>query len=150
MADTIRDKIIDNILAALPGITIANGFNNDIGVISDGLVNPLGLPKYPAALILPDSEDPEAGASDVSRRELTVTLRLWVGAHQTIRKKLGGFIGDVEKKIFEDRRRGGNAVNTIEGPISYIYLQRDQVEAGADVDFIIHYRTKIGDPTALP
>jgi hypothetical protein len=110
----------------------------------------LNLQVYPAAIILPMGDRPEAMASSVSRRDYSVTIRLWVRPHTNLSEALEALLTDVQKALMVDPRRGGYAENTLEGEITYLYLDSEALEAGADVDYLIHYRTAIGDPTSNP
>jgi hypothetical protein len=110
----------------------------------------LDLQAYPAALIIPTSDIPEAGASSVSRRVLHVVLRLWVRPHQALSEALEALIQDIQQLVLVDARRGGWADLTLEGELHYLYLDSQALEAGADLEYQIHYRTALADPTSAP
>jgi hypothetical protein len=150
MADSKREGLLQNVETVLRSITVSNGYANTVGTVERGQINPLNLQAYPATLILPMRDRPEAMAKSVSRREYHVTLRLWVRPHTQLSEALEALIKDVEKAMMLDPRRGGLAENTIEGELTYLYLDSEELEAGADLDYQLDYRTAIGDPTSNP
>jgi hypothetical protein len=150
MPTSRRESILANVETVLRTITTANGYAHDIGTVERGEINPLNLQAYPCALILPMGDRPEAMASSVSRRDLSITIRLWVKPHANLSEALELLITDVQTALMADPRRGGHAENTLEGELSYLYLDSEALEAGADVEYLIHYRTAIGNPASGP
>jgi hypothetical protein len=150
MADSRRELILQNVETVLRSITTANGYVNTVATVARGQINPLNLQAYPVALILPMADRPDAMASSLNRREYTLTIRLWVRPHTHLSEALESLITDVQKALMLDPRRGALAEDTREGELSYLYLDSEALEAGADLEYLIPYRTAIGDPTSGP
>jgi hypothetical protein len=150
MPSSRRELILQHLETTLRTLTVANGYINTVGTVERGTINPLNLQAYPCALVLPMGDRPEAMASSVNRREYAVTLRLWVRPHTNLSEALESLITDVQKALMLDPRRGGLAEDTREGELTYLYLDSEALEAGADLEYTIHYRTSVGDPTSGP
>lgn len=149
MAESIKEKILQDIEATLRGITLAAGYANDIGSVERGMVSPVEIQAFPAALIIPTADNPEAGPSSVKRRAFSLSLRLWVAVHKEASSHLESFIADVERAMMVDPRRGALAFDTEEGNTTYLYLVEKEAQAGGEIEYTIYYRTQIGDPSVI-
>ena len=87
-------------------------------------------------MILPMADRPEAGASSLSRREFVLTLRLWIRPHTNLSEALESLVVDVQKAMLLDPRRGALAEDTREGELTYLYLDSEALEAGADIEYV--------------
>lgn len=152
MAESLREGILAHLETTLAGMTVLGGYVNDIGTITRGLLAPLEGGTFPCASVLPAQDVPEAGASSVSRRELTCAIRAWVDTALVTEtaQALEAFVADIQRALQVDTTRGGLAEYTMEGPLQYIYLEARGTMAGADIGIEIHYRTAIGSPLSGP
>ena len=80
MADSIEEKIVQNIVTTLQGITVANGYNNTVKLVTDDPEAGLNLQLFPAIFVAVGSEVPDRGATSVTRREMNLTLEYWLRA----------------------------------------------------------------------
>jgi len=152
MVTTIRELVIQNIETTLKTITTANSYDNNIATVDRNNINPLQLRGYPAALIIPEFDDPSSDISGSSAplgkttRSFDVTIRLWVRGMNNPGQTLEKFIGDVQKAMMGDLNRGGNALATREQGIANVYHDEATMERGADLLFSIVYRHALTDP----
>jgi hypothetical protein len=151
-AESIVELIQQQIKTTLQGITTASGYWHTVGTVVRGRLSPLDHESLPLVSILPVSDVPEAGASSVLRRELTLTLRLWIEAQAfaDAPTQLERLKADVTRAMQLDPRRGGLAEDTRELAYQYLYLQGAELLAGADIGYAIVYRTRIGDSAQGP
>ena len=151
MAETIRQQIINAVIAALEEISIANGYETDIGTtVEDWPVNLQGT--YDA------NELPVIGVFDVDnttsreqlraqkvKRELTIQARCYLKS-TTPASECRKVLGDLEKALWQDETWGGLAVATMpsrEGPD----IKAESLEiSAAVVEVVIHYITCTGNP----
>jgi hypothetical protein len=150
MTASRRELILQELETTLWSMVPGAQYSHHLATVSRGTINPLDLQSYPAVLIIPTSDIPEAGASSVSRRVLHVVLRLWVRPHQALSEALEALIQDIQQLVLVDVRRGGLAELTLEGELHYLYLDSQALEAGADLEYQIHYRTALADPMSGP
>lgn len=154
MVTTIRELCIQNIETTLEGITTGNGYDNNIGTVDRNNINPLQLRAYPAALIIPEFDDPETAIGGASApfgkttRTFDVTIRLWVRGAKNPGQVLELFIGDAQKAMMSDLTRGGNALATREQGIGNVYSDEASMERGADLLFKVTYRHALTNPAA--
>src|SRR5262245_43717148 len=140
MADSIREKILQNVKTNLEEIT-------GIEKVIRGAVNPFEMNPLPAISILEVSEDLiEPYFYPYASWELILSLRLWLSTELYRSEKLNGFLAEIKNKMHEDNTRGGNAIDTLATNITNTYLDaQGAVEAGADLAFRITYRTLLKD-----
>ena len=146
MADSIEEKIVQNIVTTLQGITVANGYNNTVKLVTDDPEAGLNLQLFPAIFVAVGSEVPDRGATSVTRREMNLTLEYWLRAQINPRAAAASLRADIQKRMMVDPHRGANAVDTREGPSSYGLVRGEIVEAMGQTGYTIHYRTKTEDP----
>jgi len=148
--ESIVELIQAEIASTLQGITTANGYWHTVQTVVRGRLSPLDGEPLPLISILPVSDVPEAGAHSVLRRELTLTLRLWVEATVATPTQLERLKADVTRRMQLDPRRAGRAEDTRELAYQYLYLQGAEVLAGADIGYAIVYRTSREDSSQGP
>lgn len=113
MADTKADQILDNLVTTLQGITIANGYDQDIGRVSlkyTGLKN-LPATDHPAIFILNMGEDLTPDTSEGYMSDFNIWLACSFqpstvdGDYITEYNRL---VGDIKKILLVDFRRGNS------------------------------------------
>lgn len=145
MADTVQDRILDNIEETLAAV-------ESVIVVAQGTFE-LYKVQRPAVGVIPDeetTEDMTHGPNDIYLERLRVAVRVVVdeGAERS-RKALGQIIGDVHKAMLVDPQRNGLALETAKIGIKWLFLDEHYPRAGADVNFLITYSTQEKDPTMI-
>lgn len=125
MADSVRERIMQNIQAALEGITVANGFANTLNRV-ERLMQAGQTFAPPMALVIEGNDD-VIGQQPLGyvSRELMVGVVLSVQQDQDVDSRsastvMNSLVADVQKKMLEDHRRGDLAINTEEVGVSHI------------------------------
>ena len=149
MADSIREKILKNIVTTLQGITVAAGYNNTVVTVSRQKKDVLEATptKLPMLVIFPGSDEPTELFGDLLNRELFLTILAWIRSATDLEGKLESFIADVQKVMAVDYTRATLAIDTQEEETIYLHLEEDDKEGGASIAYTIKYRTKRTDPT---
>ncbi|MFK5970488.1 MAG: hypothetical protein QM487_10260 [Candidatus Marithrix sp.] len=160
---TIREQIVERIIAQLETITKENGYDNDIGlgnvyrqesVIEKNIV--------PALAVWELDETRKRNQSGGTVRELVVRIEAIVAVsngkhHAAIGNQL---LGDIEKALIMGDMSLDELIDDIQDvaatisrlPTTYIpkteisYLLTNYKVAGATIDFEIIYTTEWGDP----
>ena len=145
MADTIKEKILDNIDATLQTITKANGYNNDIESVQRWSQEGPSLVDVPAAVIVTGHRDGKPEPNPKTSNVLEVFIEIWV--RNATDEILNSLEGDVEKALMQDYTRGGYADDTnvlgsdpFEGTVG-------NPHAGIEILLGIKYKHLQTDPT---
>jgi hypothetical protein len=151
MADTIREKIMDNIKTVLTAMTIANGYENDIGSVQRWRQHGNNKVTMPLIVIVEGSESNEDDAYPLTTCKLDVGIVLFVREAETsvvdTGQALNSLLGDIKKALKADITRGGNAVDTQVRSIQPFENDEGQIEAGLIIEIAILYRHQQTDPT---
>lgn len=150
MADTKAEKILANIETTLETITVVNGYNNTVKIVTRNTKAVLNMPMFPAIIIGKGSGTVDAMAKSSAHRKMFITIEAWTRKEKDASQEVEKFLGDIQKAMMVDPRRGGNAINTIEVSDTPILIDSETAEIGFQVQYQIDYRTKIEDPTAAP
>lgn len=119
MANSGREKVLDNIVAALGIIATGSGYNYTIGDYRLGLKHFQEVPedKFPAAFVAGADE----ARTNVSNRGFKSILQVSIIAFVKVadssdpaqlERDLSKFIEDITKALYLDPTRGGNATFT--------------------------------------
>ena len=146
--NSIRQQIMAAIKTRFQGITVANGYQTNIGQnVSEWKDSPWGQDIVSGV----DLRDPDcSGTVDAYP---THTFRMIVNAiafaksgattPAEIRNKT---LGDINKAIGVDPQWGGLSINTEPPTDSIIVEQAEKIIGGVDVTFVVVFRTKAWDP----
>lgn len=146
MAESLRELIYLHLIATLQGVTILNGYSQDVGTVTRGLLSPQEQLGLPIISLLPVSDTPEYGAQ-VLRRLLTFTLRVWIDDMPAdAPTTLENLLSDVQAVLAVDVTRGGLTEHTLETGVNYLYAVATERINGADLTYECHYRTTLTDP----
>lgn len=146
MTDSLRERLIANVVTTLTGVTVGNGYASTIAAVTRGQLSPVETFGFPFASVVPTGDVPDYGAQ-VLRRVLSLTIMLWIDdTPATAPATLEALLADVEGALSVDFSRGGVAEHTLEQGVQYIYHPSTERLAGAGITFDIHYRTKLDDP----
>src|SRR5262245_45715526 len=112
-----------------------------------GAISPFEISDLPSVSIIEINEDLiEPHMFPYATWELVILLRLWIRAELQRSQKLNVIIADIKNAMLEDNTRGGNAIDTLPGSNRNTYLEAEgAIEAGADLEFRITYRTLLKD-----
>lgn len=152
---SIKKRLLQSLEERFWSINTRNGYLTNVMSVSRGIVHPANLQVFPAVMILPALDDPEEGAYSIHRRQFGVNLKCWVRPHTNLSNELEDLIADVQRFMKLDERwsvegfEQGLAVKTVEGATTYVYLESLEIEAGAEISYIIHYRTDARDPRVI-
>lgn len=111
MADTKADQIIDNLVTTLQGLTVANGYSQDVGVVSlkyRGL-NKVSATQHPAIFILNMGEDlaPQTNEEYESIFHIYLACTYKPSAVDIdYITEYNRWVGDIKKILLQDIRRG--------------------------------------------
>ena len=116
MASTVsvRDDIINNIKTTLQTITIANGYNQDVALVSTEnfmLPEQLTVEEVPALYIIDDDEDKSAADGDVDSLWCTLNITIEgilkkINDADPVQERRRKLQSDVEKALMVDETRG--------------------------------------------
>lgn len=157
-----RELIFQHMLEALEQVTFANGYEAELRFIRRGNFDVLRAPAYPAALLLPDRDEPESGPTSVNRHTLTVHVLVWVkdedgttesvyptmdSASSTLPTQLETVLTAVQRAMMSNQLWHSLADHTDEGQTEYLLLDNQDAACGATMTYTVHYRTSIEDST---
>lgn len=140
--------------ASLEAITVANGYTSTLIVVERVLQRGQSS-QPPMAYVIEGDDDVIAEAPlGLLSRQLQVGVVLVVQQDEdsdarSASEVMNSLIADVQKKLQEDERRGGLAVNTVETGVSAVQIEEGQPVLSATVAYRIHYRHSRLDPTLV-
>ena len=112
----IRDDIIKNIETTLAGISIAGGYNYDIGMVTRESEDfeIFAISDYPFVIIQwsRDEKESEDAVGQHVMSTLSLTIQGGIYASSLRETVLNNFLEDIEKALCVDGTRGGNAIYT--------------------------------------
>ncbi len=153
MADTVREKIFANLVTTLNGISVVNGYDNNIASVERWNMNGNNKASVPAVIINSGPEkDSDGKAYNLTHCLLMVFLELWVRQNETesaatpTDKILNSLLGDIKRALQADVTRAGNAVDTEITDIETFETIEGQQHAGLIITVEIEYRHKQQDP----
>lgn len=152
MADTKRQKIIDEVIARMQTILVTNGYQSDLGLhVGDCETNwdESELPALSVFDLVAEEDGDENGDPEATNAKTThslpVQFRIFVKS-DTRTSDLRKMIADVKKAIGTDPRwkvaNVGLALRTIPQKSGLVFTENFEV-AGAAVEVEIWYRTKV-------
>lgn len=151
MADSIREKILANIVTTLQGIEAGVTYNT---TIPDTRIfrSTQGVPHelhYPSVLIGASDAPDSIMSGSVVDRSLIVTIQLIAGAGGlTLAKNVELYVADIQRAMAADYSRGGNAFDQDEPEIDEPdFSEIFQDHANVTIRYRIRYRVLRTDPT---
>ena len=144
-----REDILNNIESTLADITIANGYNNNIGLVTRESEDFERFEKsdYPFAIISWATDDKETSGVPNQNviSELLVTIMGGIYAISSRETVLNNFLDDIEKALCTDGTRGNNAWYTIPVGIEVMFTSKQNVIV-FNYRFLIRYHYVYGNP----
>lgn len=117
MADSIREKIVKNVVSALQAITIANGFDVDVAAVLRFRRGILQVNEFPTLLVNVEGEDIVPGPVGLNpigtyTSDMRIVIACYIRQHETTAEEANKLLANVQKKLMEDSTRGGDAVDS--------------------------------------
>ncbi len=148
---SIRENILDNIVTTLRTITEANGYNNDIGLVTREPHNWNNLKpnEKPSAQVLWTTQEYETETITASGQYvlafLNVNIRGIVYAKDDLEGALNAFAEDIEQAMSVDETRNNLAEYTIPKLIS-VFAGEDEYNIFFDFEWTILFNYLYGSP----
>jgi hypothetical protein len=145
----ILESIAENIKTIVAGITIANGYQQDLVCLRPKRAFFLDAVTQDNTVILAQDAPAKVDASAFGCQEwiqpfsLVAILMDSDAATTPIDTRLNQVRSDIEKAILADTTHGGLAIDTIIEPPAYF---AENQMTGIEVKINVHYRTKYDDP----
>jgi hypothetical protein len=144
-----RDTILKAIIAQLRTITVAGGYNSDLGLSvhewrplkGDGMHYPFEEDELPAVIVRDISEIKIPEIHNVLIREIKVIFEIVCQEGITTPTKMREMIYDVEKCLRTGGDYGGLITQVILGDDEMIIHQSSRIIGGANIEATIQYRT---------
>lgn len=147
MADTIREKILDNIETTLNLIKTISGYSNTIASVQKYKQTGNEYVLTPCVIILAGQETLEKQSGFYTRAKFQVLLGLVTVAPTDTDATLNSLLGDIQKALMADYTRGTLAENTTIQTIVPYEQQEGEPYAGLIITLEIQYLFKTSDPT---
>lgn len=156
MTDSVRERILKNIVTTLESVTVDNGYRNTLRSVQRFLQPGQTTADVPTVIVLEgedDSDDgPSAGSYDLLSRTMNVGILI---VHRqdvdidarSASETMNSLIADIQKCMQVDIGRGNHAVNTNERSISPIEVEPGQPDLSSVIVYSIQYRHRRTDPT---
>ena len=150
MADSVRKKIFDNVKTVLESITVANGYDFNMGEVSNV---PKSFSEYavlPIIQFLSISEDMNED-SPVTKTNCKshLVLQYLAFEHHDLFEQLMSALAMIEKALKLDITRGGNAYYTELISNETILSSETMPYGGLNIGVDIHFRYVTGNPITL-
>jgi len=151
MSLPIIENIAQNILDCINAITTANGFNQDLTAYRPRRTDYSDVtPVDRQVLVLSGDEEDVPAAAGTSEWIQTFLLQAIVrdsdkaDPQQTIDTRINQIKSDIRKKLAEDVRRDGNAIDT-QNKGAVVFTDGESF-TGIEISVDVHYRTLRDDP----
>jgi len=145
-ADTIREKILDNIETTLRTI-IEPAYGSTLTNVVRYIGNDFEVTNYPAVAIVPGLQRNDDSRLALIEHTLPITLLLMVRA-QNWRQKIERLTADVRVALLSDYTRGGVALTTRHTGDEVFDSEPSSPLGAAQVNLDVLFRTLYHDPGA--
>jgi hypothetical protein len=151
MSETVREKILQDVLETLETVTVASGYDNTLASVqrwkqkgNDTTVN------VPCVVIVAGTEKKEPKPNPLMTCMFTVVLTVWtqqVDSDETPTDTiLDSLLGDIEKALMIDITRGGYAQDSFITDVIPFETVEGQPQCGLIINLDIQYRHLQDDP----
>jgi len=144
-----RELILEDIRTELEGITIANGFNTDVGSVTRDpvLYDEIAASDMPCLVILSGVERAAGEPSARYKNKFEVVIACYIDhIHPNLlATQVENFIGDIKKKLHEQYTRGGNAISTHYTEVR-VAVGLPEPRGGFEIDVQITYQATTTAP----
>ena len=152
MADSVKERIMKQVVESLERISLANGYANDIASVQRYSLDGLNLNAVPVLYVREgdDTVDRQKSARPSVARRLEVYVsvlhRPAVGETRSGDEVLGSLCRDVERCLMQDPTRGSLAVWTANPDWMEVAIEDDLPHLGKALLFLIDYRHHFQHP----
>lgn len=150
MADSIRERIVQNLVTAIQGVRKTSGYEIDIAAVDRARRTKYQQHELPAVNIWELKERKESGPSGLVTCYLSLVLEITVLDPRYQATLSNQAMASVVKAVLADRQRDGLAVDTEEGENVTFAGETNDPTGGVRVGVEIEYRHKEDDPYAQP
>ena len=150
MADTVRERILQNLVTTLQGVTTSAGYATTLRKVTRIPASAFSLTELPMVMLVDASEEKEDGnPAQFTRCLLHLELICWNANYSTPSEEALKILGSVEKALYVDQRRGGLAIDTDVTGNETLIAEEAMPYGGVTIFMDVHYRHRLGDPYAL-
>lgn len=153
MSESIKERIMQNVVEALSTISIANGYENDIASIQRQGLDVLSLKDVPLLYVFDGEDlvmrDKKTFPHTYRRLELYVSVAARPDSNVESRSGstvLNSLLSDVERCLMADRTRSGLAIGTDSPDWMEAAFEDDMPHLAKALRFTIDYRHDHQDP----
>lgn len=116
MADSVREKILENLKTTLSGISVAGGYENDVASVQRWRQRGNPLKDVPCIVVVAGPEEKKKGPNPLVTVHFKVFLELYVRQDELDNSAtdaiLNSLLKDIEKALYLDITRSNNAQDT--------------------------------------
>lgn len=147
---TLRQELVERVVARMQSIRTANGYQTDAGAHVEQWPAGYGEEELRAAprlgvCDLPNDATKESMHAESQENRLRVQVRIFTSGAARL-DYVRRMIGDVLSAVGADQRWGKLALHTEPGSDGFVVPQESMSVAGAAVEFVIVYRSKLFNP----
>lgn len=143
MADTVRQLVVDAVVARMQNILVANGYETDCGALVEDWPRRFDASELPALAVCDLSDESEIDHREAGQETHTLTIQVRVMvAEATPAEFLRKAIGDVQKAIKTDLFWGELSTGTYPKRTGMIVPSEAMELAGAAIEFDVAYVTE--------
>lgn len=151
MADSVREKILQNIVTTLQGITQAAGYANTVALVERLEQDGESQAGIPAIYVKEDECDEKWGAAPCVDHTLRLLLVILTQHNKSVDARstsqvINSILADVKKAIFTDVTRGSVARNTNPSGTSPIFVEENGEGCGVVLAIEVQYSHPYDDP----
>jgi hypothetical protein len=148
MADSIRERIVLDLVAAVQGVRKTSGYELDVQAVDRARRTKYQQHELPAVNVWEVKEKKEAGPSGLVTCYLSLLLEITVLDLRQQAALSNQAMAATIKAVLADRQRSGLAVDTEEGENTTFTGETNDPTGGVRVGIEIEYRHKEDDPYA--
>jgi len=156
--DSIRERIVDDVVTALEGITLANGYGFEVVKVYREAFAAINFPAYPVFNVIEVDENDETrllggtiGATTGSKWHHTLTLAVGclIEARDNASESVNEMLAAVQRAVMVEPTRGGLAIDTkLAGSQQFVEIDTEPVGL-LQVKLDITYRHSYLNPYQL-
>lgn len=157
MAESVRERIVQDVVTTLQGVTVANGYAHTLASVQRFHQAGQLTADTPVCVVMEgddtvEQDGPLAGGYGLTSRTLVLSLVLIhqhdvEADHRSSAAVMAALVQDIQKAMQVDHRRGGLAINTEELGVGELDAQEGQPELMQTIGYRIRYRHSRIDPT---
>ncbi len=151
MAESIRERLLQAVHAALSAISRENGYALDLASVERTRTTPMALDSgaFPCVFIYEGQQTVSDGPLPLRTKRLQVVLQAWVkSADNDLSVAVNTLAAAIEQAMDADRTLGGLAVDVSYDDDDVAIQLEPEVLACIHMTYTLHYRTRVGNPAA--